>query len=213
MRALFITSSIFKSKAITGKENNSFREIVCVCKCFLGPFSKSNQQGLWGLTGLSTPDDYTFHLIKAWAKKTKQTNKNHTRTHTNTSADDDSRGWQGWEPNIHFPGWCVRAKLLQSCPTLCDPMDCSPPGSSVHGAFQARILEWVAMPSSIGSSQSRDLVKNKCGSKTKWGRSETLSSLTWWLLVKARKCHGKVLGGDGAKRDLRRRKEKGTPFN
>ena len=40
------------------------------------------------------------------------------------------------------------AKLLQSCPTLCDPMDCSPPGSSVRGILQARILEWVAMPSS-----------------------------------------------------------------
>ena len=37
------------------------------------------------------------------------------------------------------------AKSLQSCPTLCDPMDCSLPGSSVHGIFQARILEWVAI--------------------------------------------------------------------
>ena len=37
------------------------------------------------------------------------------------------------------------AKLLQSCPTLCDPMDCSPPASSVHGIFQARVLEWVAI--------------------------------------------------------------------
>ena len=40
------------------------------------------------------------------------------------------------------------AKLLQSCPTLCDPIDGSPPGSSVPGILQARILEWVAMPSS-----------------------------------------------------------------
>ena len=48
------------------------------------------------------------------------------------------------------------ANLLQSCPTLCDPMDCSPPGSSVHGILQARILEWVAMPSSRRSSQPRD---------------------------------------------------------
>ena len=48
------------------------------------------------------------------------------------------------------------AKLLQSCLTLRDPMDCSPPGSSVHGILQARILEWVAMPSSRGSSQPRD---------------------------------------------------------
>ena len=37
------------------------------------------------------------------------------------------------------------AKSLQSCPTLHDPMDCSPPGSSVHGIFQARVLEWVAI--------------------------------------------------------------------
>ena len=44
------------------------------------------------------------------------------------------------------------AKMLQSCLTLCDPMDCSPPGSSVHGILQARILPWVAMPSSRASS-------------------------------------------------------------
>ena len=37
------------------------------------------------------------------------------------------------------------AKLLQSCPTLCNPRDCSPPGSSIHGILQARILEWVAI--------------------------------------------------------------------
>ena len=41
----------------------------------------------------------------------------------------------------------VRAKLFQSCLTLCDPMDCSPPGSSVHWISQARILEWVSIPS------------------------------------------------------------------
>ena len=51
---------------------------------------------------------------------------------------------------------CVHAKLLQSSLTLFDPMDCSPPGSSVHGILQARILEWVAMPSSRGSSQPRN---------------------------------------------------------
>ena len=37
--------------------------------------------------------------------------------------------------------------VTQLCPTLCDPMDCSPPGSFVHGILQARILEWVAIPS------------------------------------------------------------------
>ena len=51
---------------------------------------------------------------------------------------------------------CVHAKSLQLCPTLCNSVDCSPPDSSVHGSLQTRILEWVAMPSSRGSSQPRD---------------------------------------------------------
>ena len=49
----------------------------------------------------------------------------------------------------------MRAKLLWSCHTLCDRMDCSPPGSLVYGILQARILEWIAMLSSKGSSQAR----------------------------------------------------------
>ena len=53
-----------------------------------------------------------------------------------------------------------KAELLQSCLTLCNPMDCSPPSSSVHRIFQARILEWVAMPSSKGSSSVAQQVKN-----------------------------------------------------
>ena len=50
----------------------------------------------------------------------------------------------------------MRAKSLHLHPTLCDPVDYSPPGFPVHGILQARILEWVAMPSSRGSSQPRD---------------------------------------------------------
>ena len=49
----------------------------------------------------------------------------------------------------------MHAKSLQLCLTLCDPVDCSPPGFYVHGLLQERILEWVAMPSSRGSSQPR----------------------------------------------------------
>ena len=52
---------------------------------------------------------------------------------------------------------CVSPLVTRSCQTLCDPMDCNLPGSSVHGIFQARTLEWVAVPSSRGSSQPRDL--------------------------------------------------------
>ena len=48
-------------------------------------------------------------------------------------------------------GW-----VLQSCPTLCNPMDCSPPGSSVHGILQARILKWVAISFPSRSSLPKD---------------------------------------------------------
>ena len=48
------------------------------------------------------------------------------------------------------------SEVAQSCPTLCDPMDCSLPGSSLHGILQARVLEWVAIAFSRGSSWPRD---------------------------------------------------------
>ena len=46
----------------------------------------------------------------------------------------------------------VKLLVAQLCPTLCDPVNCSPPGFSVHGILQAKILEWVAIPFSRGSS-------------------------------------------------------------
>ena len=52
--------------------------------------------------------------------------------------------------------------VAQSYPTLCDPMDCSPPGSSVHGILQARVLKWVAIPFSRESSQPRDWIQVSC---------------------------------------------------
>ena len=63
---------------------------------------------------------------------------------------------------------CMRA---QSCPTLCDPVDCSPPGFSVHGILQSRILGWIAMPSSTGSSQPRD------GTHVSWSPAWQVDSL------------------------------------
>ena len=51
---------------------------------------------------------------------------------------------------------CVHAQLLPSWPALCDPMDSSPPGSSVHGILQGRILEWIAVPFSRGFSWPMD---------------------------------------------------------
>ena len=65
--------------------------------------------------------------------------------------------------------------VTQSCPALCNPMDCSPPGSSDHWILQARILEWVVMPSSRGSSQPRDWTQVSCmagGFFTIWATRE-----------------------------------------
>ena len=63
--------------------------------------------------------------------------------------------------NTLHNGWfrgnpCMCIHLLQLCTTLCNPVDCTPPGSSVLGILQARILEWVAMPSSRGYSHPKD---------------------------------------------------------
>ena len=72
--------------------------------------------------------------------------------------------FQGMDgPCVYRSMWVItsawkksESKVIQSCPTLCDPVDCSLPGSSVHGILQARTLEWVAISFSRGSSQSRD---------------------------------------------------------
>ena len=63
----------------------------------------------------------------------------------------DIKAWAKW--------YCVCVLVSHSCSTLCDPMNCSPPGSSVHGILQARILEWVAIPFSKGFSQPRKWIR------------------------------------------------------
>ena len=56
----------------------------------------------------------------------------------------------------------MKVLVPQSCPTLCDPMNCSPPDFPVHGILQARILEWLAIPFPRGSSQLRDQTWVSC---------------------------------------------------
>ena len=70
-----------------------------------------------------------------------------------------SRTWLSeWtELDGEYMPLCMCVKSLQLCLTLCDTMNCSLPGSSVHGILHARILEWVAMPSSMRSSPPKDL--------------------------------------------------------
>ena len=67
--------------------------------------------------------------------------------------------WQKQRPNSRWQGFRSECEVAQSCPTLCNPMDCSLPGSSTQGIFQARVLEWVAISFSKGSSQPRDRIQ------------------------------------------------------
>ena len=100
--------------------------------------------------------------------KTERHSEIHTHTHKQTGRDRGNEAGIGpilegsrLKPS-HFFSFMMKpmqqddvilsAKSLQSCLTLCDPVDCIPPGSYVHGIYQARILEWVAISFSRGSS-------------------------------------------------------------
>ena len=92
---------------------------------------------------------------------------------------------QGWPQGRGLHIWTRLARRMncakfQLCPTLCDPMDHSPPGSSAHGILLARMLEWVAVPSSRGSSLPRDWT---CISKVSCiGKQALYTRATWEAL-------------------------------
>ena len=73
----------------------------------------------------------------------------------------------------------MKAFVTQLCPTLCDSMDCSPPGSSVRGILQARKLEWVAIAFSRGSFRPRDRT---------WGSCTAGRFFTYWNLLCPLRC-------------------------
>ena len=65
-------------------------------------------------------------------------------------------GWTRWGVSRERFWAMKRSKVAQSCPTLCDPIDCSLSGSSIYGIFQARVLEWIAISFSRGSPLPRN---------------------------------------------------------
>ena len=89
------------------------------------------------------------------------------------------------EYSFHNLSFCL-CEVAQSCPTLCNPIDCSLPGSSVHGIFQARVLEWVAISFSRGSSQPRD--------RTQVSYIVGRRFTVWATSVRWGKCRGSLWG-------------------
>ena len=95
---------------------------------------------------------------------------------------------QGWSPS-EWTRWIFLQSKGLSCPTLCSPMDCSPPGSSIHGIFQVSILEWVAVPFSRGSSPPRDQTQaSRIAGRffTIWATRGAGFSITCTILIKLR---------------------------
>ena len=81
-------------------------------------------------------------------------------THLSSSSSTPGNHWS-WKSKVKLLSR-VKSQVTQSCPTLWDPMDCSLPGSSLHGILQVGVLEWVAIAFSRGSSQPRDWTRVSC---------------------------------------------------
>ena len=107
-------------------------------------------------TGVASPE--VKHLLPVLKAKQKQSCLFQKKM--NYFSGGESRVW--WSCVCVCVCVYVCVLVAQSCPTLWDPMDCSPPGSSVHGILLATILEWVAIPFSRGSSWLKDQTKVSC---------------------------------------------------
>ena len=86
----------------------------------------------------------------------------YTNTVKKNNNDMKTLAWKKIFITSHVCNGINSFSVAQSCMTFCDPMDCSPLGSSVHGILQARILEWVTISSSRASSHSRDQTRSSC---------------------------------------------------
>ena len=142
---------------------------VCVCVCVCARARAQLGTTLCNPMACSPPGSSIHGILQArildtrGGRERQQDRERHNETNTQKQRE---WGWNGPYPgrkqarSIPLPmqqdSVILSAKSLQSCLTLCDPMDCSPPGFSVHGIHQARILEWVAISSSRGSSWPSD---------------------------------------------------------
>ena len=113
-------------------------------------------QWTWVLSVLQEilKDRGAWHATVHGVAKSQMWHRNWATTVMKSDLSNDNVSVEGCDWHNLLAYLCVCS--LYSCPTLCSPRDCSMPGSSSHGVFQARILEWIAISSSRGSSWSRD---------------------------------------------------------
>ena len=113
---------------------------------------KVNKIKSWFYETINTIDKPLARLIKKKREKN-QTNKiRNEKGEVTTDSAEIQRIIIDYYEQLYSNKMDVCVLVVQSCPALCDPMDCSPPGSSVHEILQARILEWVASSCSRGST-------------------------------------------------------------
>ena len=117
-----------------------------------GSLKTTSRPQIWGLSGGWRPSHIPSHWPRAWGTVYTQRS---LPPHPSTL---ELFSWPGKFPQLSYSpqGKESESEVAQSCPTLSGPVDCSLPGSSLHGIFQARILEWVAISFSRASSQPRD---------------------------------------------------------
>ena len=126
---------------------------VCVCVCMQEvsggeTHSKSPSQGLWGSVSQEPAIQFNWNEGRG-PDQSVQSLVSQGKNALDLKCSGQPLGFPGG-----LDGEAI--KPLQSCPTVWDPVDYSLTGSSVHGILQARVLEWIAMPSSRGFSQPRD---------------------------------------------------------
>ena len=117
-----------------------------------------------GILQARTLEWVAISFSNAWKWKVKVKSLSHVRLlATPWTAAYQAPLSMGFSRQEYWSGvHCLLPQLLQSCPILCSPVDCSPPSSSVHGILLARILEWIVMPSSWGFSQPREWTHVSC---------------------------------------------------
>ena len=115
---------------------------------------------VWGTVDLMTWVDQVAKMATWWLTGREHTDCGYAVPSDDSHAMRDKVGWGEISPyqseQCIILSLCMLCEVTQSCLTLCDPMDYSVPGSSVHGTFQARVLEWVAISFSSRSSRPRD---------------------------------------------------------